>query len=108
MKRTWISEYGESYAVPGCITETLHDLSWRNDACPCFIRKDDPCLVDGVAQDIPALALWVEHPDIGMRDSASAYRFLVVRNHEHPDMPEALLETDDADQAVNFILLAKF
>lgn len=107
MKRTWISEHGEDYAVPVCITDALVDLSWHNDACPCFIRHDDPCLIDGVAQDIPTLALWVEHPDAVRRDSGSTYRFLVARNHEHPDVPEILFETDDADQAVNFILLAK-
>ena len=104
MKRTWISEHGDSYAVPACITSALFDLGWHNDACPCFIRKDDPCLVDGAAQDVPVLALWVEHPIPEARDSLSIRRFLVVRNHEHPEAPETLLETDDAEEAVAFIL----
>ena len=104
MKRTWISEHGESYAVPACITSALHDLSWHNDACPCFIRRDDPVLADGAANDIPALALWIKHPDPAMRTVSSFARFTAVCNHEHHDVPETLLETDDAEEAVAFIL----
>ena len=100
MKRTWISEHGESYAVPACITSALHDLSWHNDACPCFIRRDDPVLADGAANDIPALALWIEHPDPAMRTVSSFARFTAVCNHEHHDVPETLLETDgESDEA---------
>ena len=104
MKRTWISEHGESYAVPTYITSAMHDMSWHNDGCPCFIRRDDPVLVDGTAQDVPTLALWIEHPDPAQRTESSFSRFTVVRNHEHPDAPETLLETDDAEEAVAFIL----
>lgn len=104
MKRTWISEHGEGYAVPACITSALHDESWHNDACPHFCRKDDPMLVGGSLEDMPVLSLWVEHPAMEMRDSLGGARFLVIRNHEHPDVPEALLETDDAEEAVALIL----
>ena len=104
MKRTWISEHGESYAVPSCITLALYDLSWHNDQCPCFIRRDDPVLIDCAVQDIPTFVLWVERPDPAERSEEGSARFAVVRNHEYPDVPEALLETDDAHEAVVFIL----
>ena len=96
MKRTWISEHGEGYAVPACITSALHDLSWHSDQCPHFCRKDEPCEGD----DMPAISLWVEHPDPALRSDPGCARFIVADN----GVLDVLLETYDAEEAVAFIL----
>lgn len=107
MTRTWITEHGKDFAVPSIVTEKLLDDSWCNDACPKFIRKDDPVLVAGSVEDVPTLGLWVEHPKRVMRDGCWPFRYIVYRNHEHPDVPETLLETNNAKEAVKRMLEEK-
>lgn len=70
----WKSEFGEEYDVPTEISEALPDTSWHNDACPSFGET-----IVGVT-DNHDLKIWVEHPDVDLRDSGSEYRFLVMYN----------------------------
>ena len=49
---------------------------------------------------MPAISLWVEHPDPALRSDPGCARFIVANN----GVLDELLETDDADEAVAFIL----
>ena len=90
--RTWTNQFGSSYEVPAEILAATVDESWGNDMCPCFVREDDP-MTDGE----PAVRLWVEHPDVAMRELI-LWRFMVC------DRFTELMVTNDADEALAFFL----
>lgn len=89
---SWLIEFGPEYDVPAKITEKLADISWHNDAAPCFCNRGDE---DRSADDMTRL--WVEHPDPKMREipSNEGKRFVVT-------IKDDLLafETDDIDVAL--------
>jgi hypothetical protein len=80
----WIREFGESYDVPNKVTDTLHDISWRNDQCPSFSRLES---------DIGP-RLWVDHPDPELRREPGVARFLVS------DLEQVYHVGDDLDAAL--------
>lgn len=93
--RPWAREFGKAYAVPAEIdalvrTGVLHDESWRNDACPSFV-------VVGTEGSEDPVRLWVEHPDVKMRETESLTRFLVGAGGS--DRP-ALYDGDDVRLAI--------
>ncbi|HYK70392.1 MAG TPA: hypothetical protein VEV45_20780 [Streptosporangiaceae bacterium] len=56
----WIEQFGAAYDVPEAILSEagLEDVSWHNDACPCF----------GSQANETDVCIWVEHPDPERRE----------------------------------------
>lgn len=124
----WRSEHGEGFAVPDTIAkvEGIEDLSWHNDAMPCFGCHIDIDAIhgpehgehaDGCTSDGVTLCIWVDHPDTGLREFPAESRFFVygrawdplgfellaiagVPNGEDGKGPNASFDTDDAGEAV--------
>jgi hypothetical protein len=88
MKRTWDSEFGQSYAVPKEITERYQDDSWHNDQCPSF-SNGAPLYV----------RLWVEHPEVSKREDEWCSRYSVTVADD-AEMPHEAYAGDDLTEAM--------
>lgn len=87
----WIKEHGRDYAVPTEILKRvdLEDMSWHNDTSPSFGRE--------IAET--TLRIWVEHPDVAMREREDAKRFTVLIDGED-ETCRYFQDTDDVGVAL--------
>lgn len=102
----WGAEHGAGYDVPEAVTSLVlsgeaEDTSWHNDTCPSFTW---PAKADGDA--LPAVVLWVEHPNPERREYEGGRRFAVHIHTEDRGEARVIHETDDAEDAARLFRVA--
>lgn len=103
MPNTWLSEFGKEYEVPNpikamCLFKVADDYSWHNDMCPSFGKTLD---AEGSGDDI---RIWVEHPQIDMREHQDSKRFIVSVNETKNVTLCKSFETDEVNEAIKHYL----
>jgi hypothetical protein len=101
---SWHFEFPNFGIMPQAILDALargeiDDVSWGNDACPCFVRKADVPTIDskGTASGyVPVL--WVEREDPTKREMTDVKRFVVVDVSTTNQR-----NTDDAEEALKWL-----
>lgn len=59
------------------------DTSWHNDACPSF------------TSDLLGLLVWVDYPDVSMREHANGCRFILEKQEAGIETGKTVCESDD-------------
>jgi hypothetical protein len=100
----WDRQFPDFDELPPLVAELRHkgellDISYRNDACPSFIRPQDRETLDaeGSAENIDVL--WVNYADPAKREFPETKRFLVSRISAF-----TAFETDDEAEAIARLL----
>lgn len=97
MTQQWQSEFPQFPAddMP-TIPAEWHDVSWCNDACPCFE------IITGADGDsnYQSMKVWVEESDPAKREVCNSKRFTVC--YERDSDCYTALETDDWNQVVSY------
>ena len=85
------SAFGDSFAVPAEVTDTLTDISYRNDIAPSFTLQ---ALMERFPDD-DKVRLWVDHPDAAEREYPENPRYFVT-----VDAFAVAVQTDDLAEAL--------
>lgn len=95
--RTWLTEFGEEYAIPAEILALvaagkLQDQSWHNNTCPSFL----------VPNTSGSVILWIEHPDPNRREGHGK-RFVVCLQDEDEGFLCTAIQTDRLPELLHYL-----
>jgi hypothetical protein len=94
--RTHENQFGKDYPIPEEIQALvragqLRDISWGNDACPCFEITDDG-----------SVRLWVEHP-VSVQRESRAPRFVITLYDEADTYLGTALASESLPEVLHYL-----